>query len=174
MTLRWEPAEGNVQEYSVSWAPAAGGDQTTNRVPGTSSSTVLKNLDPNTEYTVSVVPLYEEMEGERQSENGKTSPLGGVRNLQVTDPTASTLTARWEPAVGNVRSYKVVYGAQPGGERLTEEVSGGTSSLVLRGLEPDTLYSVAVVPVYPDVDGLLQEETGTTSESTHRGHEGDQ
>ena len=46
-------------------------------------------------------------------------PMGGVKNLQVIDPTISTLTVRWEPAVGNVREYKVFYAAQPGGEELT-------------------------------------------------------
>lgn len=45
-----------------------------------------------------------------------SDPLGGVKNLQVTDPTISTLTVKWDPAVGNVRSYKVFYAAQPGGE----------------------------------------------------------
>lgn len=36
-------------------------------------------------------------------------PLGSVRNLQVTDPTISTLNVRWEPAEGNVREYIVIY-----------------------------------------------------------------
>lgn len=47
-----------------------------------------------------------------------SDPLGGVKNLKVIDPTVSTLTVRWDPAVGNVRSYKVLYAAQPGGEEL--------------------------------------------------------
>lgn len=45
-----------------------------------------------------------------------------------------------------------------------EEVSGGTTTTILRNLDPDTLYNVAVVPVYPDVEGIRQEETGKTSE----------
>lgn len=44
-------------------------------------------------------------------------PLGGVKNLKVVDPSISTLTVRWDPAVGNVRTYKVFYAAQPGGEQ---------------------------------------------------------
>lgn len=48
-------------------------------------------------------------------------PLGGVKNLKVIDPTISTLTVRWDPAVGNVRSYKVFYAAQPGGEEKMVE-----------------------------------------------------
>lgn len=46
-----------------------------------------------------------------------------------------------------------------------EEVSGGTTNTILRNLEPDTVYSVAVVPVYPDVDGIREQEKGKTSES---------
>ncbi|XP_076612407.1 collagen alpha-1(XII) chain isoform X2 [Chaetodon auriga] len=162
LNVRWEPAEGNVREYIVIWVPAAGGDQDVDQVSGTTTSTVLKNLEPNTEYTVTVVPVYHEMEGKPQSENGKTNPLGGVKNLKVVDPTISTLTVRWDPAVGNVRSYKVFYAAQPGGEERMEEVSGGTTSTILRNLDADTMYNVVVVPVYPDVEGIRQAEKGKT------------
>lgn len=43
-------------------------------------------------------------------------------------------------------------------------MSGGTTTTILRNLDSDTLYNVAVVPVYPDVDGIRQEDTGKTSE----------
>lgn len=36
--------------------------------------------------------------------------------MKVIDPTINTLTVRWDPAVGNVRTYKVFYTPQPGGE----------------------------------------------------------
>lgn len=42
-------------------------------------------------------------------------PLGGVSNLQVTDPTITTLTVTWDPADGNVQGYKVVYIPADGG-----------------------------------------------------------
>lgn len=43
-------------------------------------------------------------------------PLGGVRNLQVIDPTTSTLTVQWEAAEGNVRQYRIFYVPAAGGE----------------------------------------------------------
>ena len=46
-------------------------------------------------------------------------PLGGVRNLQVTDPTTSTLKVSWEPAEGNVRQYKIYYVPAAGGVEET-------------------------------------------------------
>lgn len=42
-------------------------------------------------------------------------PLGGVRNLQVLNPTMTTLNVRWEPAEGKVKEYKVVYVPAAGG-----------------------------------------------------------
>ncbi|KAM9355371.1 collagen alpha-1(XII) chain [Pholidichthys leucotaenia] len=162
LNVRWVPPEGNVREYIVIWVPKEGGEQEVDQVVGTASSTVLKNLDPDTEYTVTVVPVYPEMEGKPMSENGKTNPLGGVKNLRVTNPTINTLTARWDPAVGNVRSYKIFYAAQPGGAEQMEEVSSGTTTMVLRNLNPDTQYDVSVVPVYPDVEGIRESDKGRT------------
>lgn len=43
-------------------------------------------------------------------------PLGGVRNLRVTDPTTSTLNVQWEAAEGNVRQYRVFYVPAAGGD----------------------------------------------------------
>lgn len=43
-------------------------------------------------------------------------PLGGVRNLRVTDPTTSTLNVQWEAAEGNVRQYRIFYVPAAGGE----------------------------------------------------------
>lgn len=44
-----------------------------------------------------------------------TEALGGVKNLQVTDPTTSSLKVRWEPAEGNVRQYRIFYVPASGG-----------------------------------------------------------
>lgn len=61
-------------------------------------------------------------------------PLGFARNLQVLDPTTSTLNVRWDPADGNVREYIVIWVPASGiGEqevvrlRLTEQVTTHTS-----------------------------------------------
>lgn len=43
-------------------------------VSGGTTSTVLRNLNANTVYKVTLLPMYEsDVEGKRQSENGKTS-----------------------------------------------------------------------------------------------------
>lgn len=107
-------------------------------VSGLTSSTVLRDLRPDTEYSVTLVPVYADVEGKRASENGKTSKfppaprlgpslralilcsasaesLGGVKNLQVTEPTTSSLNVRWDPAEGGVRQYRIFYVPASGG-----------------------------------------------------------
>lgn len=44
-----------------------------------------------------------------------SEPLGGVRNLQVLNPTMTTLNVRWEPAEGRVKEYKITYVPAAGG-----------------------------------------------------------
>ncbi|XP_029984667.1 collagen alpha-1(XII) chain-like [Sphaeramia orbicularis] len=82
------------------------------------------------------------------SENGKTMPLGGGKNLQVLNPTMTTLDVQWEPAEGQVTEYRVIYVPAAGGEEKMEKAPSGTTSTVLKGLTPDTLYTVSLVPVY--------------------------
>lgn len=43
-------------------------------------------------------------------------------------------------------------------------MSAGTSSTILRSLQPDTVYTVSVVPVYAEGDGKTESENGKTSE----------
>lgn len=45
------------------------------QVPAGTTSYILRNLMPDTLYTVSVLPVYPAREGKRQSENGRTREL---------------------------------------------------------------------------------------------------
>uniref|UniRef100_A0A672FR01 Collagen, type XII, alpha 1b n=1 Tax=Salarias fasciatus TaxID=181472 RepID=A0A672FR01_SALFA len=162
LAVKWDHAPGPVQSYRVTYSPTAGGEPLqTVEVGGKKSTTTLQKLQPDTPYSISVAASYSTGISKAISGDGKTNPLGGVKNLQVIDPTFNTLTVRWDPAVGNVRSYKVFYASEPGGEEK-EQVSGGTTNTVLRNLLSDTPYTVTVVPVYPEGEGLRQSDNGKT------------
>uniref|UniRef100_A0A7N8YCC1 Collagen alpha-1(XII) chain n=1 Tax=Mastacembelus armatus TaxID=205130 RepID=A0A7N8YCC1_9TELE len=159
LQVKWDPAVGPVQNYEVIYKPVAGGEPT--QVGGKKTSTVLqKNLMPDTPYTVSVLPVYPTREGKRQSENGKTLPLGGVGTMRVTNPTITTLTVTWNPADGNVQGYKVIYVPTDGGLEIV--LIQSTTTTVLDKLLPDTRYSVTVVPVYAEGDGPSLSDRGKT------------
>ncbi|CAL8314936.1 unnamed protein product [Merluccius merluccius] len=162
LTPKWEHAPGPVQNYKITYQPSAGGKTLSMQVGGKKTSAVLQKLIPNTPYTISVAALYANGDSKDISGQGKTKPLGGVRNLQVLNPTMSTLNVRWEPADGKVKEYKVLYVPAAGGAESTEVVPVGTTSIVLRNLKPETLYAVSVQPVYPAVEGRRQTENGKT------------
>ncbi|XP_071774299.1 collagen alpha-1(XII) chain-like isoform X1 [Centroberyx gerrardi] len=165
LNARWNPAPGRVQNYRITYVPTAGGKTQTTQIGGKKTTVLLPKLTPDTEYSITVVAIYarggvsEELNGP-----GKTKPLGGVRNLQVTDPTTSTLNVQWEPAEGNVRQYRIFYIPAAGGAEEMEQVSGSTLNTVLKNLQSDTVYTVTVVPVYSAGEGQRMSENGKTLE----------
>uniref|UniRef100_A0A8C9VM80 Collagen alpha-1(XII) chain n=1 Tax=Scleropages formosus TaxID=113540 RepID=A0A8C9VM80_SCLFO len=163
LTVKWDPAPGQVQNYKVTYEPAAGGKSLSTQVGPKRNTVILQKLTPDTVYNINVAAVYASGESKDISGSGKTRPLGGVKNLRVTDPTISTLNVRWDPADGLVRSYKVFYVPAAGGDE-SMVLSGGTTSTILRNLLSDTLYTVTVAPVYPEGEGKRQSEKGKTLE----------
>uniref|UniRef100_A0A3Q3JN84 Collagen, type XII, alpha 1b n=1 Tax=Monopterus albus TaxID=43700 RepID=A0A3Q3JN84_MONAL len=158
--VKWDHAPGPVQSYNIIYKPVDGGEPLTTQVGGRKTNTILQKLEPNTQYSVTVVAVYPNGVRKDISGEGKTMPLGG--NLQVTDPTTSSLNVRWDPAEGNVREYIVIWEPTAGGDRNVDQVSRSTTSTVLKNLEPNTEYTVTVVPVYHEIEGKPQSEKGKT------------
>ncbi|KAJ0062737.1 hypothetical protein NL108_004377, partial [Boleophthalmus pectinirostris] len=162
LNARWNPAPGRVQNYKITFVPTAGGRSQTTQVGGKKTTVFLPKLTPDTEYAISVVAVYAKGVSAELNGLGKTKPLGGVRNLRVTDPTTSTLNVQWEAAEGPVRQYRVFYVPEAGGDEEMVQVSGSTYSTVLKNLQQDTVYKVTVVPVYPAGEGQRMSENGKT------------
>ncbi|KAM9340955.1 collagen alpha-1(XII) chain [Symphorus nematophorus] len=164
MNARWNPAPGRVQNYRITYVPTAGGRAQTTQVGGKKTTVLLPKLTPDTEYSITVVAVYARGVSQELNGVGKTKPLGGVRNLRVTDPTTSTLNVLWEAAEGNVRQYRIFYVPAAGGEEEMVQVSGSTYNTVLKNLQSDTVYTVTVVPVYSVGEGQRMSENGKTLE----------
>ncbi|XP_017269709.1 collagen alpha-1(XII) chain isoform X2 [Kryptolebias marmoratus] len=162
LNARWTPPAGRVQTYRISYVPTSGGRTQTTQIGGKKTSVLLPKLTPDTQYSISVTAVYANGVSRDLNGLGKTKPLGGVRNLRVTDPTTSTLNVQWEPAEGSVRQYRIFYVPAAGGEEEMVQVSGGTYNTVLKNLQSDTVYTVSVVPVYSSGEGKRMSENGKT------------
>nr|XP_028578625.1 collagen alpha-1(XII) chain isoform X4 [Podarcis muralis] len=154
LNVRWDHAEGNPRQYKLLYAPVAGGADELATVPGNTNYAVLRNLQPDTQYKVTVIPVYPEGDGGRASDNGKTLIRGTARGIQVYNPTPNSLNVQWEPAPGPVQQYRVVY-APLIGTRPSESVvvPSNTRNILLERLIPDMPYSVNVVALYADGEG---------------------
>ncbi|KAL7862063.1 hypothetical protein SRHO_G00135040 [Serrasalmus rhombeus] len=162
LTVKWDHAPDRVQNYRITYEPVAGGRSQSTQIGGKKNTITLQKLTPDTPYYITVAAIYPNGDAKDISGQGKTLPLGGVRNLRVTDPTTSTLNVQWEPAEGNVRQYRIYYQAAPGGPEDMVQVSGNTVNTVLKNLQSDTVYAVTVVPVYAAGEGKRMTENGKT------------
>uniref|UniRef100_A0A7N6B6R2 Collagen alpha-1(XII) chain n=1 Tax=Anabas testudineus TaxID=64144 RepID=A0A7N6B6R2_ANATE len=162
LTVTWDPAPGTVQNYRITYRLVAGGEPLSKEIGGKRTSIILQKLESDSPYAITVAALYPNGVSKDISGQGRTKPLGGVRNLQVLNPTMTTLNVRWEPAEGRVKEYKVIYVPAAGGAESMEQVSGGTTNTILRNLLSNTPYTVTVIPVYPEGDGLRQSDKGKT------------
>ncbi|KAM6912519.1 collagen alpha-1(XII) chain-like isoform 2-T2 [Xenentodon cancila] len=164
LNARWTPPPGRVQNYRITYVPTSGGVSQTTQVGGKKNTVLLPKLTPDTEYSINVVAVYARGTSRELNGLGKTKPLGGVRNLRVTDPTTSTLNVQWEPAEGNVRQYRIFYVPAAGGTEEMVQVSGNNFNTVLKNLDSDTVYTVTVVPIYSAGEGQRMSENGKTLE----------
>ncbi|TSO25219.1 Collagen alpha-1(XII) chain [Bagarius yarrelli] len=162
LTVKWDHAPGKVQNYKITYVPTAGGRSQSTQIGGKKNTINLQKLTPDTPYSITVAAVYPSKEEKEISGEGKTLALGGVRHLQVIDPTTSSLNVLWEPAEGIVRLYRIFYSAVPAGPEDMVQVSGSTFSTVLKNLQSDTEYAVTVVPVYAAGEGKRLTDNGKT------------
>ncbi|XP_067844647.1 collagen alpha-1(XII) chain [Heptranchias perlo] len=164
LSVSWDPAEGLVRRYKIHYVPTAGpGSEEVVTVPGNTHNTILKSLNPDTPYDVTVVPVFRDGEGARRSSTGRTLIRGAPGNVQVFNPTPNSLNVRWTSAPGPVQQYRVVY-APLTGTRPSEYtvVPGNSNNVLLERLQPDTPYSVSVVALYADGEGGQLTSDGRT------------
>ncbi|CAL8395349.1 unnamed protein product [Arctogadus glacialis] len=167
MRLGWAPAPGSVAQYRVSFRPLAGGGPRKEvSVKGENTALVLKNLQPGTQYELSVRARYRAGLGDPLEGSGTTLPeLTPPRDLVTDDVTPASFSASWTPAPGPVQGYRVLWRSLVSQEAGEKTVPGDQSRTPLEGLTPETLYQVSVVAVYPhgQSPALLGQETTDAS-----------
>lgn len=75
MKVTWQAAPGNVLNYRVTYKPQVGGRQLAAKVPGGTTTTVLRRLTPLTTYDITVLPVYRTGEGKARQGVGTTRTL---------------------------------------------------------------------------------------------------
>ncbi|CAO2577288.1 Collagen alpha-1(XX) chain [Lemmus lemmus] len=142
--LSWTPASYPPLKYLIVWQPSRGGAPKEVVVEGPVSSMELRNLTSNTEYLVSVFPVYDSGFGKSLQGWATTAPLPPPGALTLASATPRTLHLTWQPSSG-ATEYLVRYllTASPG-EEQRREVHVGQPEVLLEGLEPGRDYEISV------------------------------
>ncbi|XP_028280437.1 collagen alpha-1(XIV) chain [Parambassis ranga] len=148
----WEMDDPNVQSYRVSYVGFRSGLKAeTVLVPGGQRRTVLEPLHSDTQYKVTVTPVYRDgQDGISVTALGSTLPLLAPGNLRVSEEWYDRFRVTWDPPQSPTLGYKIVY--QPvydQGPVLETTVGEDVNTMFLLNLLSGTEYSVQVMASYP-------------------------
>uniref|UniRef100_A0A672ZDR0 Collagen, type XIV, alpha 1a n=1 Tax=Sphaeramia orbicularis TaxID=375764 RepID=A0A672ZDR0_9TELE len=148
----WELEDPHVERYRVSYVGLRGDHkEETVLVPGGQRRTVLQPLLSDTQYKVTVTPVYRDgQDGISVSSLGATLPLSSPDNLRVSEEWYNRFRVTWDPPQSPTEGYRIVY--QPiyvPGPVLETTVADNMNSLLLPNLLSGTEYSVQLTASYP-------------------------
>uniref|UniRef100_A0A8B9DGV5 Collagen alpha-1(XIV) chain n=1 Tax=Anser cygnoides TaxID=8845 RepID=A0A8B9DGV5_ANSCY len=153
LRVMWDISDYNVQQFRVTYFTANGDHAEeavrTVMVPGRQNTLLLQPLLSDTEYKVTITPIYADGEGVSVSAPGKTLPLSAPRNLRVSDEWYNRLRISWDAPSSPTMGYRIVY--KPiniPGPALETFVGDDINTILILNLFSGTEYSVKVFASY--------------------------
>ncbi|NXK50772.1 TENA protein, partial [Chauna torquata] len=146
ITLEWKNSHANIDNYRIKFAPISGGDHAEITVPKGNQATTratLTGLRPGTEYGIGVTAVRQDRESAPATINAGTD-LDNPKDLEVSDPTETTLSLRWRRPVAKFDRYRLTY-VSPSGRKNDVDIPVDSTSFILRGLEAGTEYTISLV-----------------------------
>ncbi|XP_038649004.1 uncharacterized protein LOC119963790 [Scyliorhinus canicula] len=149
--MDWEHGSDEMVQYRISWVPSAGGNKKEMIINGNETSLVLDNLDPDTNYDVTLTTIYPyKKESDDISASQRTSVVAPPLNLRFSDITRKGFRMDWDHGSEDVDQYRISWVPSAGGDKKEMIINGKETSQVLDNLDPATKYDVSLTAIYPD------------------------
>ncbi|XP_035852104.1 collagen alpha-1(VII) chain isoform X2 [Sander lucioperca] len=152
LRLTWSQATGDVTGYRLLVHPlSSSGHQQQRQVDlkADVSTTVVTELSPKTEYSLTVYAIYPSLIGDSATITIQTTPLPQVSNFRVIEEGLFSLRLGWTPPLGRLNGFMVfIPRSNRPGFAYEKLLPGDTSSHVIDSLEEDKKYTVSIYAVY--------------------------
>ncbi|XP_044538934.1 collagen alpha-1(XX) chain, partial [Gracilinanus agilis] len=152
--LAWTPPLEPARKYRIVYHPSRGGTPREVTVEGATSSAQLLNLTSNTEYLVTVFPVYKDGVGEGLWDIVTTLPLSPPSSLTILSVAHNSIHLTWKPTSKATQYLVHCTSASPREQEADEEEEDGREvrvrdpEVLLEGLASGTEYSIAVYALF--------------------------
>ncbi|XP_063179791.1 collagen alpha-1(VII) chain-like [Chroicocephalus ridibundus] len=154
LQARWSPVRG-ATGYRLTWTSAEGSIQDVN-LSNTYSYYMIQGLQPGTEYTVTINPIFGEVEGPVVSSKATTVASSTVQMLKVSEISINSALVSWDSVAG-ATGYRVAWGPTPeffGKDRPRQlALNRSITAYRLRNLAHDTEYVISLYVLFGSVEG---------------------
>uniref|UniRef100_A0ACB8FMQ3 Uncharacterized protein n=1 Tax=Sphaerodactylus townsendi TaxID=933632 RepID=A0ACB8FMQ3_9SAUR len=141
MSIKEHMAEGSIQNVNL-------GD--------TYTDYMIQGLQPGTEYTVTVNPVFGAIEGPVVTRKATTLSSSTVQMLKATDITVNSVMVLWNSVPG-ATGYRITWGPTPeffGRDRPRQlTLNSSTTAYHLRNLAHNTEYMISLYVLFGSVEG---------------------
>ncbi|XP_015281059.1 PREDICTED: tenascin isoform X4 [Gekko japonicus] len=165
ITLEWKNSQATPEVYRIKYAPISGGDHAEITVPRSNQATTkatLTGLRPGTEYGIGVTAVKQDRESAPATINAATD-LDSPKDLEVSDPTETTLLLRWKRPLAKFDRYRLTY-VTPAGRKNEIEIPADSTSHLLRSLDAGIEYAISLVAEKGRHKSKPSTVTGSTDE----------
>ncbi|CAN8210468.1 unnamed protein product [Coccothraustes coccothraustes] len=154
LQARWSPVRG-ATGYRLTWASAEGSIQDVT-LGSSYSYYMIQGLEPGREHTVTINPIFGDIEGPVVTGKATTVASSTVQVLKVSEISISSLLVSWDSVMG-ATGYRVAWGPTPeflGKDRPRHLSLGRTVTCHrLRSLAPDTEYVISLSVLFGSGEG---------------------
>ncbi|XP_016533151.1 collagen alpha-1(VII) chain isoform X1 [Poecilia formosa] len=156
IAVEWSPIVG-ATEYKLSWYTDDGKPQF-QYLDRSVLSHQIKNLIPQSTYTITIRAVYGNSEGPDISLSQLTSavsesePIQPVRELKVVDIGVNSFTLSWKKTPG-VSGYKIYWIPFLGGNEKSQVVPAASTTFTMDNLQESSAYKIQVSPMVGGREG---------------------
>ncbi|XP_068598196.1 collagen alpha-1(VII) chain [Brachionichthys hirsutus] len=164
VAVRWRSISG-VQSYRLVWGPFTGRNVESVEVPGDSEFHTLSSLQRDTEYMVTVIPLYEgNTEGPVTTARFKIESQE-QQNLRAVTTGPSSIRLIWR-TIQSSQGYRLEWREGEGDKVQSLSFPRNTNSYEIAGLQPNTEYLITLYTLYEGREEATPVSTTSRVEQT--------